>query len=535
MLLDSHDLPPSGTLEADVCIVGGGAAGIALALGLQDSSLSVVVVEGGGRTATDANRGTYCAVPGRGARCTLGVEPSKGWFLGGNTNTWAGNCRPLDEPDYEARPWMPNSGWPIGSDELRPYYERAQSVLGLGDLRWYDPEECRPHLEHPPLDVDPSLLTTRMVHICPVLSLAERHGETLETGRDLQVLLRAEAVRLAADPGTDRVAALEIFGAGGRRCRLVAGTFVLCAGGIENARILLDSADVRPEGLGNEHDLVGRHFMEHWWVDIPLGSWHESDVALYQFDPRGPQRVDDTAVWAQLALSPELMRREQLPGISVWFASRRPATASIVAAKMLALSARGRVPPDPITDLRLIGTDAVDAPRHLLRRLPRNRRTLADGYSLLVQVEQVSHPENRVQLSERLDAADRHLPELSVRLTPEERRAHERGLEVVATELGLNTARLVQQMRLMFDGRRCGFFWHHMGTTRIDDDPTRGVVDRNCRVHGVSNLFVLGSAVFPSGGTGPPTLSIVALALRLAEHLVGRPARASQPPEVEMP
>jgi len=518
MLVDSRDIAGQGRVEADVCIVGGGAAGLALALGLLDSPLRVVLVEGGGLRADDVTRNPYRVLAGAHARPTLETDPSKGWYLGGNTNTWFGSCRPLDASDFEARAWIPNSGWPIGRDELIEYYRRAQSVLGLGELRWYDSEECRPHLAQAPLDVDSSVLATRINQVCPIPSMAELHRQALAEAARLQVILQAEAVQLLTDDSASTVTGVEVACADGRRAQVVATSVVLAGGAIENARILLASRTVKSEGLANDHDLVGRFFMEHWWVELPLGDWGRgASVDLY--NPRGGQTVDRTAVWAELALSEPLLREQHLPGLAVWLASSPWGTASIAAARMLALSLLGRVPPDPITDLRLAGTDILEAPRYFGRALGSRFGSDHSGYSLWVQLEQTPDPENRVRIGTRVDELGRPTPELDLRLGEADLEGAERGLEIAAAELGLNAQRLGKQFRLSLAGRRYDFFWHHMGTTRMADDPTQGVVDRNCRAHGLTNLFVAGSSVFPTSGSAPPTLTIVALALRLADHL----------------
>ena len=153
-------------------MIGAGAAGISLALALADSSLDVVLVEGGGLTAGKASRSVYRVVPG--PQMALGTDPSKSWHFGGNTNRLDpfGNCRPLDAFDFEPREWVRYSGWPFRRRELRSYDEDAQRMSGLSDVRWYDADQCRPHLVHAPLDLDPMVLTTRMMQVCPVLSFA---------------------------------------------------------------------------------------------------------------------------------------------------------------------------------------------------------------------------------------------------------------------------------------------------------------------------------------------------------------------------
>jgi choline dehydrogenase-like flavoprotein len=514
VFLDSGDIAAGEPVEADVCIIGGGAAGIAVALGLAGSFRRIVIVEGGGLAAGDAPRRPPRVRPRGKAHADLGPDPSRQWFFGGNTNTWAGNCRPFDPPDMEERAWASEPGWPITREDLLPWYERAQSMLNLGDFGWYDVAATRSHLTHPTVETDPAVCTTRLMQVCPVPSMATLHHERLATESSLRILVRCEVIRLVRD-GQGAVAAVEVAGADGRLMQVAAGTFVLAGGGVANARMLLDA------DLGNESDLVGRFFMDHWWFDVPLGDWgRDRDLALYAFDDHPGETVEGRRLWAQFSLSAELMARERVAGLSIWFVRRSVASASVVAAEMLALSALRRVPFDPLTDIRLLAEDAARMPRHLARRLRDARRPDAPhALTLMVQLEQLPDRENRLLLSPELDALGRRIPTLALRLTSAELAGHERALAILARELGLDAVRLTRQMRTKLGGRRYDFFWHHVGTTRMADDPERGVVDTDCRVHGVPNLFVAGSSVFPTEGTAPPTLTIVALALRLADHI----------------
>lgn len=350
-------------------------------------------------------------------------------------------------------------------------------------------------------------------------SLASRFAERLDAADDLHILLRTEAVRLLSDPPGERVSALEVTDAEGRSSRVEADVFVLATGGVENARILLDSAE---GGLADTHDLVGRFFMEHWWVDLPLGDWTQHrDFGLYQFEPDELQLVDGTAIWGQLALSEAAMRREGLLGLCLWFHRPEHAPLSLgLAWRASAFALRRKVPPwQPLSDARLALADPLEIPRHLGRRLTRGEDSRRGGWAMRLELEQAPDAENRVQLSQRRDGFGRGVPELTLRMTEAERGLQERAAELVAGELGLKPRRLVRQMRAMLDGGRCDFFWHHMGSTRMSADPSSGVVDTDCRVHGVANLYVAGSSVFPRSGIAPPTLSIVALALRLGDHL----------------
>ena len=515
MLIDSRDLR-DGTVEADVCVVGAGAAGIALALELDATPLSVAVVETGGLTGEQDGSGIYRVL---GARTpTLSSDPSRPWMFGGNTNYWAGNCRPLDEADFEPRDWIPNSGWPIGRQELLPYYLRAQSVSGLSDFRWYDPPACAPYLEHALLDLDPEVLTNRIVHTCPVLSFTELYRSRLEASNNVQILLRSRATRLTTENGGDQVSAVEVTLADGRQGHVEAGTFILAAGGVENARLLLCSNDRSSDGLGNGQDLVGRYFMEHWYVDLGLAGWDsEQDLTAHTYPER--QEVGGASLWAQLETSEVLSREESVPALLLWFQRRGLDSPSVAGWGSLVGPLRGRKRSGTTsTDLRLMLTDPGEVAAHTLRKL-RRRRPLNDRCSLRIQFEQVPDPENRVRLSSEQDSFGEPRAELALRLSDEELSGFRRSFDIAADELRLNSQRLSKQMVLMLEAGHLDFFWHHSGTTRMSDDPELGVVDADCRVHGVTNLFVAGSSVFPTSGTAAPTLTIVALALRLADRL----------------
>jgi choline dehydrogenase-like flavoprotein len=507
MITDTRDLPDRATFEADVCVVGAGAAGIALALPFAGGPIRVVLLEGGGVTAEPDGRGIYQVVDGRAPR--LCVDPSRTWYFGGNTNHWNANCRPLDDADFEARDWIAHSGWPIRRTDLSPCYERAQALCGLGDVRWYDLEACRPHLHHGPLAVDPATLTTKLLHACPVPAFGELHRRRIEDAANVRLLLHARAERLEAVRAGNRVVAVEATKADGRSLRVEAGAFVLAAGAVENAHLLLGSAPNGSRGLGNDADLVGRFFMEHWYVDIPL-THNGRDVGLYD----EIQTVGDARVWGQLAISDDLQRAQRAPGLSLWFRRIGAGGPAIAPAARQPRLAR------MLADAKLAIGDPREAAAYALRRLGHRRNGASpQAYYMRVQLEQTPHPENRVRLSPQRDRREARALDLALRFGDDERHRHLESLRIATAAIGLDGRRLRRQLALRLDAGRAGFFTHHSGTTRMSADPAHGVVDADCRVHGVDNLFACGSSVFPTTGTAPPTLTIVALALRLADHL----------------
>ena len=506
--------------RADVCIVGGGAAGITLAVELATTPLQVILIEEGGEAPDPAARAVYRAVPG--PEITLGVEEDRKFYLGGNTNHWYGNCRPLDDVDFERRPWVAHSGWPIQREELLPFYNRAQAMSGLGSLAWYDVEACRPFLGPGVGPLDSSVLATRIEQTPPEFSFSVLHHEVLANAPNVTVLLGLHAVELKHD-GSGRIATIEAALPDGSTVSVAADRFVIAAGGIENARLLLASDDLMRTLTPDTRDSVGRYFQEHLYFTFdvglsrsrllgPLRGLHLYDVGegrdlteLQHFR----QLVGDAQIWAQLVLSDDYSQQHETPGLSMWLA-RSWAGPTALGQLKTALRTPRTLPRAVIEVLRHPVVNADILWRKLTRR--------PGPQSLVVQLEQVPDPDNRVRLSTTNDRFGRPTARLDVAYD-RQLAAAARSLEVAADELGLNGRLLAKEMKQKYRAGSFDFFWHHMGTTRMGEDPRSSVVDQNCRVHGLDNLFIAGSSVFPTSGTAGPTLTVVALAIRLADHI----------------
>lgn len=493
MLADAQDLPDGHTIRADVCVVGAGAAGITIARRLSGRGLRIVLLEGGGLDASARSQSLYQGeVTGR---PYFELDEARLRYLGGTTNHWAGWCGPLHEIDLEQRDWVPDSGWPVSMADLRPYYEQAHSVLELGPYD-YSPQRWVPAGGPSHLGLDEARVASMIVQFSPPTRFGTRYRNEIEQAEDIEAYLHANVVAIETQTGGARVARVRIARFDRTEVFAAATHFVLAMGGIENPRLLLASRQAdHSGGVGNGHDLVGRYFMEH--VRVPVGTifgtpelGRRAEVYLQQRD------ADEVRIRALLTLSDELQAKE----------------------KLLALSGvMGQARTSEEEDLHR--SDLAEGIGVLAEGL--HERSLDDPYGIDLAVEQAPNPNSRVTLGRARDALGLPRVELEWRLDPLVERTLRRGTELVAAELArAGFGRLRSDIHagpLAIDP-----VFHHMGTTRMSADPAAGVVNEDCRVHGVENLSVAGSSVFPTGGHSGPTLTIVALAIRLADHLLER-------------
>jgi choline dehydrogenase-like flavoprotein len=536
----------AGTYLADVCLVGAGPAGLSLALALAVVGLRVVVVEGGAlgaaRTLDDVRLDGDALYPqsdisqtrADGIGGTSGLWSYRMSNVGDNPDAGERGCRyaPLDPIDFEARPEVPHSGWPLTRADLDPWYARAQEVCELGRFDYTPEGWSTPQAK--PLPLDPDLIETQMFQFAPATTWTKRAVATLMASAGVQILTDANVTELEADPSGNRVTAVHWRREDGTNGTVQARCTVLAAGGIENSRLLLLSDRQVRGGLGNGADQVGRYWMEHPLVRggllvAPPAARLGERLRLYDAHWR-----DGTKVMAKLSVTGDRMRKEGLLSTSALFLPRDEVLASrAFQAYTAARSPTGRAA--SLSAKSLMGAHIAAGAADLLAA----RRAVAihpgvdlNGWTarpdaahvrvfeILHQTEQSPHPNNRVMLSTGIDRFSRRIPVLKWRWTAEDRARITRSRDLYAE--GFSRAGLGDMIQKDWDAgqpRMVGGNHHHMGGTRMSTDPATGVVDTDSKVHGVANLFVTGSSVFPSGGSVNPTLTIVALSLRLAEHL----------------
>ena len=528
MLIDARDLAEQTVLRTDVCIVGGGAAGITIARDLQGRGLDVVLLESGGLEADPDTQDLAAGAmidavfrDGFDPEREIRLQDTRLRYLGGTTNHWAGFCRPLRPVDYERRSGLVRSGWPFGPDELDPWYRRAHEVIRLGpyeyDWRfWQDRDGFpRPVLDGP--DVSPVLFQIKFP-----FSFGEVHRADLEQAEDVRLVLHATATGLRLDPGGTRVERVDVTALDGPGFVVEPRVVVTAVGGIDSARLLLASDDVRPAGVGNGNDLVGRFFCDHLMVPsgFAVANRPLDGYAGLRYDGAGPDGSETVGVRSAAVLADETVRREGRLGLELQLVPFPPTPGATVQDEGVASDAATRL-------LEAVGGDEV-----------------ASVAYLQASTEMSLDPDNRVTLQRgRLDATG--VPRVSVAWRPRERDidAIVSGLAIMAAAMGATGSMRAQLVpdrirvarpadpdgplfrTLPRDGpldlsAGASVSFHHMCSTRMATSPREGVVDADLRVHDTANLFVAGSASFATPGTSVPTLTIVALALRLADLIV---------------
>lgn len=554
MIVCSDELADGAELQCDLCIVGAGPAGISLANEMHGSGLSIILLEAGGqRFVAKAQEGLLGEVEMGNAHSPPHMYRRR--MLGGASSIWGGRCAPLDPIDLERRDYVPQSGWPIGWSDLERYYRRAQVYFDVGAFDYRVPTSLGPTatdiiegLQHP------DILTDRLERFSPPTDFGKKYFKTLARAPDIHLLLGAEALRLVAPEATlaSTVAWLDVAMAD-KLLTVRATRYVLAAGGLETPRLLLASDQSRRGGLGNEGGALGRYYMCHLENTIGLLRLTPKDRPITLHFERSREGV---YVRRKFALSAEAQLRERL--LNMAFRFHYPLISNplhfngILSAVYLVKDAVLPEYQRKFASIELANRDRLhrDAAfwlahgRNVLRDAPAvgwfcldwtRRRILARRklpfvvvgsrigcYPFDVNVEQIPNPDSRVLLGGRTDRHNRPLLKVDWHMSDQD------------TENLMQTLRLLQRdfassgvARLEFDddtlpdlvAASMPVGGHHMGTARMAESPRNGVVDPNGTVHGISNLYCAGSAVFPTCGHANPTLTVVALAVRLADHL----------------
>ena len=506
MFVDCRELESGTEIEADLCIVGAGFAGIALTMALLGTKLKVALLESGGFEQHPDHESLLEGTFDGPHRNKNYLHSSRSRFFGGTSAKWLGICRPLDPIDFEARPWVADSGWPFDHRELVPYYDRAAPMLGIRPFRVYDRDgQLAPSNFLAGRDFTrfvPKVLYRKK----PIVRFGEKFRRKLERAEHAGVYLHANVVELEthADGSAIRGAIAKNFA--GREVRFKAKHFVLAAGAFDITRLLLTSNRHHSQGLGNAHDQVGRRYMDH--TRLPRTAMVlQTESRSRRWDSTGPASAPGG--FSYVMYSPTLETQRRLEMLNCGF-------------RLMPLEPDTEQELDPGILEREVGGSA----RGLDQTVPAGgdpRPRSKIKFTTKLYNEHVPLAHSRVRLDSERDALGQLRLVVEWRSNRQMDRSVERTLELLAMELGRTSrGRLRLDVTDPLYGPPSFLGSHPMGMTCMHPDPKRGVVDADCKVHGLANLFIAGSSVFPTGGFVNPTHTIVALALRLAESLQRR-------------
>ncbi|HEY1614128.1 MAG TPA: GMC family oxidoreductase [Rhizomicrobium sp.] len=490
--IDARSLPEGTTLETDLAIIGGGPAGISLALALADTPIRMVLLESGGERPDPATQALYAGKED--GVHYIPLDATRLRFLGGCSNHWGGWCRPLDPIDFERRDWLDHSGWPFGRAEIEPYYARAQSLIEAGPFIYDTPEKWTAALGAPVKLGAGGVYTTyfqfskQRGSVLPT-HFGERYGDDLKHIPRLHTYLHANVTGLRLSHDAQRLDHLDVATLAGNRFTVKPKIVVIATGGLETPRLLLASNDVMRSGVGNANDLVGRYFADH---PIPGAT-----ATLVLFDgvpaPYYQQPQSANGAWFRAAFAPHdaFKRDHQVLGSLA--------------------TVEGEVQLDEV------GQAAATEMALLFGHDPAAMR----AYTLGCGMELAPDPDRRLTLIDQKDALGMPRARLSMRVSDEDFLRYRNTLKELGRQLLAAKSGMLRLLRSSRAEWLAEMDWgnHHMGTTRMHADPKLGVVDANSRIHGIGNLFVAGSAMFPTYGASNPTLNLLALVLRLADHL----------------
>jgi choline dehydrogenase-like flavoprotein len=542
MIISSRDLAPANLENIDVCIVGAGAAGITLACELDGCGLKVTLLEAGGFKPEYDSLDFY-----RGTAVQPHPDPTeyRRSAFGGTTKLWGGRCVALEPIDFERRAYVSHSGWPLAFAEVAQYYPRALAYCDAGKFDF----TVAGSLANPPPTIDGFngnglVLTDGIERYSLPTDFGRRYRERIARSPDVTAVLHARCVRLHKRSGDDAIESVEIVDRAGQRRRLTPRTVVLACGGIEVPRLLMAS-DPAGRGFGNQNDLLGRFYTCHFET-ISGRLFANGAPVTFNFE----KTTDGVYCRRQLRFSENAQRRHELLNMAFRLHFSNYADSghgsAVMSAIYLAKSTlpteyrsilqHGKSPSGPVSALPHVhnvlkglpqllkfGADWLFKIKLARRRIPYTLVPNSDGsFPLEFNSEQTPCASNRVSLTEDADKHGLRRVHVNWRMCQSDIESAHRGFLLLrdainsssVCRLELDESRLRDQVSasLPLGG-------HHIGTARMASTARFGVVGPDCAVFGLPNLFIASSAVFPTSGWANPTLTIVALAIRLAAQL----------------
>ncbi len=504
MLSFGEKITQNSSIDTALCIVGAGAAGISIAREFVNSHIKVVLLESGSFEYETDTQDLYNG-------SSIGREyfpliATRLRYFGGSTNHWGGQCGPLDKLDFMFREWVPKSGWPLSYEELKPYYRKAQKILEMGPYD-YSSKFWEEVIAAKILPLNPNKFSSNVRQYSPPTRFGKKYRKEIVDSKNINLMLNANAIELVTNKSCNIVTSVRVSSLSGNEFNINVKKVIIASGGLENPRILLLSNKVNQAGLGNDYDQVGRNFLEHphWQCGKIMLTEPDRDIAYYDAPPI---RRKPGIRAAGIIIPTEMLQRKEklLNSLFTLEPEYEQTKDNIITQKVDGL-------------IEHIGKairrkKVID--RHTYRKYF-ERSNRIEYITVKAATEQMPNSNSRVSLSNKLDSLGQKRIELDWKFNEPDSLDIERTSVLLAQELGASGIGRMKVDVSPLPGWPGGN--HHMGTTKMSKTKKEGVVDSNCKVFGINNLYVAGSSVFPTGGAVNPTFTIVALSLRLAAHL----------------
>ncbi|MBD2200976.1 GMC family oxidoreductase [Calothrix sp. FACHB-1219] len=522
MIIDARSITENETLDCDICIVGAGAAGITLAQEFLNQDVKVLLLESGG-IKYDAN----LDILNQGEvdlTTHSSLQENRRRQLGGATTVWGGRSVPFDASDFEYKSHVPYSGWPITKKDLDPYYEIAHKYCELGAYN-YTVDGAKSIV--PGLNSD-DISTEQIYLFSPPTNFGKRYLNVLKNAPNITLVLNANCLKIATDDTGNSVDYLDVASLRKNNFRVRAKQYVLATGGLEVTRLLLVSNDVHKQGIGNRFNHLGRYYMGHINSYIKI-KFAEKVPVIWDY-----QRFPD-GLYYQHSIAIREEKRQEYGLLNQRFFVERPNFrdpshhSGILSATYLtkSLIKKQKISQDLSEHLKniifdpqgMLGfsykwiTQRILSQKKLPSVIIENKSKL---YTFRIDSEQIPNPNSLVSLSESKDIFGINQLKVDWRCSELDIFSVEKSVEILKQALENTGSGKVLPGILTSPPPQAG---HHLGTTRMSNTPQTGVVDANCKVYDVSNLYIASSSVFTTSSYANPTLTVVALAARLADCL----------------
>lgn len=526
MLNANFDFNTIPTNYFDLCIVGTGPAGITLANELAASNKKIIVLEGGNESYHPDSQELYApAIPP-----TLYEDTTfdRVRMLGGSSNHWENNTSEYLPSDFAKKEWIKNSDWPINYEDVAQHYPLAGIYCGT-DSDGYEPDYW-----HNKLNIKDPLHKSK--HIRTGIKKAPKtptrfftkYSKLLLENPNITFVKNANLKDIEYDSKNKRVKSLRFVNYKHDGFTIFAKDFTLCLGGIENARYLHLFNEKYNNQIGNRFDLVGRFFMDHPLLRATQIFPMIDNLGLLERKAYTNKRF----VSGFIEHNNESIMKNQVPNlrIPIFKASEYKLSTGIESSHVLAQAWQDKDMPDkPLSHIANILTDfdmVLDGIYRKKKGTPLfSSSTEFAGYESLVMFEQLPHHDNRIFLGDSRDRLGLKRHRVTWQFHDEDIKLGWKSLEIIAAELALHKVarmRILQEFEDRLQREKLFVCHHHMGTTRMASREEKGVVDANLKVFNTENLYVAGSSVFVTGSHIPPTLTVVALSIRLAEVFKGK-------------